>query len=180
MITTGIAKRYAEGLLRVAIKNNKVNEVEDNLFDFISSVWSNKEVRNFLTHPKLPFSIKEQMLKKIIQERYDILAVEFLKFLIKKERIKEIVPITYEFDTLNDKYQGFLKVEIFSAYPVTEDFLDIIKKNLEDITHRKIKFKIVVNKEMILGIKIKVGDLVIENSLEYKLQSFLDKINLGR
>ncbi len=180
MITTGIAKRYAEGLLKAAIKTGKVNDVEENLFNFIGSIWLNKNVRKFLTHPKLSFAVKEQFLKKTIEERYDALTLEFLKFLIKKGRIKEVVLISHEFDTLNDKYQGVLKVEIISAYSVTENFLNTIKKELEEITHRKIKFKIIVNKEMILGIKIKIGDLVIENSLEYKLQSFLDRINLRR
>ncbi|MFN7181623.1 MAG: ATP synthase F1 subunit delta [Planctomycetota bacterium] len=178
MLPTGIAKRYAEGLLKAGMKSNKINEIEENLFDFISCVWVNKAIRNFLMHPKLPLTIKEQFLQKIIGERYDILTIEFLKFLLKKDRIKEIIPITYEYDSLNDKYQGFLKVEVISAYPVTVTFLESLKNNLEEIVNRKIKFKVVVDKEMILGIKVRITDLVIENSLESKLKDFLGKIKI--
>ncbi len=180
MITTGIARRYAEGLLRAAIKNNKVNIVEENLFDFINFIWVNKDIRKFLTHPKLPYDVKAQVLSKTIQREYDVLTMEFLKFLIKKDRINEIVPISYEFDALNDRYQGVLKVEVISAYPVSEEFLNTVKKELEENTGRKIKFNVVVDKNMILGIKIKIGDFVIENSLEYKLQNFLERITFRR
>lgn len=180
MIGTSIASRYAEGLLKVAIETNKVNQVEKNLFDFIKTVWQDKNVKNFLTHPKLGFDIKKRFLTSIIKGSYDILTMEFLLFLIKKNRINQIVPITYKFDELNDRFQGVLKVEVISAYPVSEDFLSLLKSNLEDITGRKIKFSITVNPSMILGIKVKIGDLVMENSLEHKLQDFLNKIELRR
>ncbi len=180
MIGTSIATRYAEGLLKVAIKSNKINEVEENLFDFIESVWQNKNVKNLLTHPKLGFDIKKQLLTSIIKGSYDVLTMEFLLFLIRKNRINHIVPVTYKFDELNDKFQGILKVEVISAYPVSEDFLNSLKSNLEDITGRKIKFSVAVNPSMILGIKIKIGDLVMENSLEHKLRDFLNKIELRR
>lgn len=180
MIGTSISARYAEGLLKVAIRSNKINQVEENLFDFVESVWQNKNVKNFLTHPKLGFDIKKQLLDSMIKSKYDILTVEFLVFLIKKNRVNQIVPITYKFDELNDKFQGVLKVDVMSAYPVSEGFLNLLKGNLEEITGRKIKFNIAVNPLMIVGVKIKIGDLVIENSLEHKLQDFLNRIELRR
>lgn len=180
MIETSISTRYAEGLLKVAIKSNKVTVVEENLFDFIQSIWNSKEVRTFLTHPKLMFEVKKQLLNRLIKDTYDVLTMEFLLFLIKKGRIDHIVPITYKFDELNDKFQGVLKVEVISAYHPSANFMNSLKENLEEMSGRKIKFSITVDPSMLLGIRVKIGDLVIENSLEHKLQDFLNRIEVGR
>jgi F-type H+-transporting ATPase subunit delta len=176
VITTSIAKRYAEGLLKIAHKQNNITEVEEDLFEFVNSIWRDKNIRNFLMHPKLPYKVKEEFLEKVTRGKFNPLTLEFLKFLIKKERINQIVPIVYEFDSLNDRFQGVLKVEVVSAYPVSENFLQKVKKYLEDITCRKVKFKLTVDASMVLGVKIKIGDLVIENSMEYKLNSFFNRI----
>lgn len=180
MIGTAISTRYAEGLLKVAIRNNKVTKVEEDLFDFINNIWQNKNVRNFFTHPRLVFEVKKQLLESLVKDNYDPLTVEFLLYLIKKNRINEIVPITYRFDELNDKYQGVLKVDVISTYPPSADFLDELKKRLEVTTNRKVKFNVKVEPAIILGIKVKMGDLVVENSLDHKLEDFLNKIEFRR
>ena len=63
------------------------------------------------------------------------------------------------------------QVIITSAYPLTQEEVILIKKDLPDLNNTQINFEI--DKRILAGVIIKIGSLVIDQSLKTKINKYL-------
>lgn len=165
-----VSKTYGDALFELALEENKL----DMLFEeskIIKEVFlSNNELLKLLNHPKIDKEDKISVMENIFKERASKDFVGFLTLIIRKERQNNILQILDYFISLVKEYK-----RIGVAYVTTATYMtDSQKKEVEDkllatTKYEQFEMNFAVDKSIIGGMIIRIGDKVVDNSVSSKL-----------
>ncbi|MGL4652860.1 MAG: ATP synthase F1 subunit delta [Cetobacterium sp.] len=173
MIGNQIGKRYAEAIYDVALQKNEVKSIYEVLNSVMELYKTDVDFRNFITHPLIKENEKKETLKKIFSDSND--GLEILFFILEKGRISQIREIVAEYVKLDYAKNQILDVEATFAASLTEEQKEKLSKNLEKKTGKKIKLVVNVDKSLIGGGIIRIGDEVIDGSIRRQLETLTHK-----
>lgn len=173
MIGNQIGKRYAEAIYEVAVQKNEVKSIYDVLNATMELYKTDIDFRNFITHPLIKESEKKETLKKIFSDSNE--GVEILFYILEKGRIAQIREIVAEYVKLDYAKNQILDVEATFAVALSDEQKEKLSKNLENKTGKKIKLVVNVDKSLIGGGIIKIGDEVTDGSIRRQLETLTQK-----
>ena len=164
MKITQSAKTYAKALAQIKSDNNIIkNDLKEVTETFC------KDLYDVFNNPTVSSEIKLDILKETFQNKINPELFEFLTILSQKNRIKQLGEI-YEayLQEINIK-NNILDAQITSSIELNDRYKQIIIDKLQQKTQKNIQPHWFVSEEIIGGIIIKIGDLVIDTSLKNKL-----------
>ena len=173
MIGNQIGKRYAEAIYEVAVQKNEVKSIYDVLNATMELYKTDVDFRNFITHPLIKESEKKETLQKIFSDSKE--GVEILIYILEKGRIALIREIVSEYVKIDYEKNQILYVESRFAVALSDDQKEKLSKNLENKTGKKIKLVVNVDKSLIGGGIIKIGDEVTDGSIRRQLETLTQK-----
>ncbi|WP_297434454.1 ATP synthase F1 subunit delta [uncultured Cetobacterium sp.] len=173
MIGNQIGKRYAEAIYEVAVQKNEVKSIYDVLNATMELYKTDVDFRNFITHPLIKESEKKETLQKIFSDSNE--GVEILFYILEKGRIAQIREIVAEYVKLDYAKNQILDVEATFAVALSDEQKEKLSKNLENKTGKKIKLVVNVDKSLIGGGIIKIGDEVTDGSIRRQLETLTQK-----
>ena len=171
MIGSKVSKRYAKALFSLGQEDGNFGEYGQNLFEFVKFFQDNEDFRKVVSNPIFALEDRRKILE-VVLERSDFsgLMKNFLNLLLDKNRIEAIEAIADTYSTLTDEVSGVAKAEILTAMPLKDEVLERIKKSLEGLTAKKIKSEVREDKDLIGGIVVRIGDLVLDGSVRAQLE----------
>lgn len=170
-----VAKTYSEALYELADEQNELDEIKEQLVEIDSVISKYPDLRKVLTHPQIEKEEKKAMLDKLFKDMNDTLN-KFFKILIDKNRINCINEIMQDFITRYNKANNIVVAYISSAVELNEKDLDKIESMLEKKTGKKVEMKFKVDEELIGGIRIRVNDEVLDNTVVNKLKKMKEAV----
>ena len=111
-----------------------------------------------------------RILSKILKFKKTL--TNFLLLLVSKRRIFFLEKIMKSFLSLALKKRGELQASLVSSKKLQENELKEISKKLSEIIGSKLNFKFIHDDQLIGGIKLQVGSLMIDSSIQNKLRKF--------
>ncbi|MBC2850627.1 ATP synthase F1 subunit delta [Cetobacterium sp. 8H] len=173
MIGNQIGKRYAEAIYSVAEARNEVKSVYEVLNSVMELYKNDVDFRNFITHPLIKENEKKETLKKIFSDSDE--GIEVLFYILEKGRIAQIREIVAEYVKIDYLKNQILDVEATFAVELTNEQKEKLSKNLEIKTGKKIKLVVNVDKTLIGGGIIKIGDEITDGSIRRQLETLTQK-----
>ena len=170
MYEADIAKRYAEAVYGVAKEKDKVKEIYDMLNSLMELYINDSEFRNFMLHPLIENSEKKGFLGKIFTDADDI-TMNIIDYLVDKDRIEIIRYIVSEYLKLYYLENNEVEVTGIFSKELSEEQFDLLKSKLEKKVGKKIILKIEVNKDIIGGGIVKMGDQIIDGSIKRQIEN---------
>lgn len=170
MYEADIAKRYAEAVYGVAKEKDKVKEIYDMLNSLMELYINDSEFRNFMLHPLIENSEKKDFLGKIFTDADDI-TMNIIDYLVDKDRIEIIRYIVSEYLKLYYLENNEVEVTGIFSKELSEEQFDLLKTKLEKKVGKKIILKIEVNKDIIGGGIVKMGDQIIDGSIKRQIEN---------
>ena len=170
MYEADIAKRYAEAVYGVAKEKDKVKEIYDMLNSLMELYINDSEFRNFMLHPLIENSEKKDFLGKIFTGADDII-MNIIDYLVDKDRIEIIRYIVSEYLKLYYLENNEVEVTGIFSKELSEEQFDLLKSKLEKKVGKKIILKIEVNKDIIGGGIVKMGDQIIDGSIKRQIEN---------
>ncbi len=167
-----IAVRYAKSLHDLAIEQNKLERVMEDVKSFRELI-QDRDFALFVKSPVIPHQRKAELADKILKGKYDPLTMAFLRILFQKGREKYLAEIASEFIALYKKFKGISTVKLTTAAPLSEQVIKQLEAKLKSggITSEQIEFHTKVDPDMIGGFILEVDDLVYDASLAHKLDA---------
>ena len=101
----------------------------------------------------------------------DAQAQNFVRVLIENDRLSLLPEISALFESLKNEREGVVEATIDSAFPLDDAALSQLVADLERRFKRKVRPQVNVDRDLIGGALIKVGDEVIDGSVRGRLQS---------
>ena len=170
MYEADIAKRYAEAVYGVAKEKDKVKEIYDMLNSLMELYINDSEFRNFMLHPLIENSEKKGFLGKIFTDADDI-TMNIIDYLVDKDRIEIIRYIVSEYLKLYYLENNEVEVTGIFSKELSEEQFDLLKSKLEKKVGKKIILKIEIDKDIIGGGIIKMGDQIIDGSIKRQIEN---------
>ena len=165
-----IARPYAEALFRLAQQHHAFAEWS-NMLQFMATVAADPQMRNLIGNPKLTAHELEGVFLSVCDKRLDEQGRNLIKVLIENGRLTVLTHIHELYEALKSAYEGEQEASITSAFPLTDAQLKALVATLETRFKRKIKASASVDPELIGGVKIVVGDVVIDGSVAAQLHN---------
>jgi F-type H+-transporting ATPase subunit delta len=163
------ARVYAEALFEVARDKGKLDPIRDQLAQFADAVEANRELQVFLFSPYFSSTEKADGLKRAVAGA-DPEFVNFLELLIEKHRIAEIFRVRRHFEDLWKKENRRIDVTVTSATELDPAVVTKIGEEIERQTDQKVDLASRVDGEILGGIVLQVGNMVLDASIRNRLE----------
>jgi F-type H+-transporting ATPase subunit delta len=178
MPATKAARRYATALLEIAKEQKKVEEILEDMELIQATIDGSRDLMLFLKSPIIRFDDKQGALEKIFGDRVQDLTNMFIKLLARKNRVNLLDQVADSFIQNYNEYAGIIDVEVYTAFPMSDEQQQDLLKALEQKTQKKVEMTINHDTSLMGGIAVRIEDTVIDGTVKHKLaeleQSFLN------
>lgn len=164
-----IARPYAVAVFKLAKDDKKLGSWSKFL-GLLSGLIKNKDLQNYLEDTKVLDAEREKILLKCVGKINEN-EENFIKLLIENKRLMVIPHIYNIFEELKAVEEGTMEAQIIVADKPDSKVVESLINSLENKFNKKIDSKLVVDKSIIGGTKIIVGDTVIDASVKGQLDS---------
>jgi F-type H+-transporting ATPase subunit delta len=170
VIERTLAKRYASALLAVTHKENAVEETETTLLS-LRQVWEkDAKFRAVLTSPKVRKSDRKALLRRVLASASKAVQ-EFADLLVEKNRVDLLPDVADQYDRLADAFRGVVRVQVASAFPLSEEQKARLTGALQKVTGKSCSLEATVNPSLKAGLQVRMGDSVVDGTIAYRLKS---------
>lgn len=164
-----IARVYAEALFDVARDKGKLAEIHEQLGQVAEAIAANRDLQVFLFSPYFSSSEKREGISRVVSGA-DPELVNFLELLAEKHRMPAIFRIRRRFDEMWAKEERRLEVKLTSAVDLPPDLVEEVGKQIEKQTGQTIELETDVDENVLGGIVLQVGNMVLDASVRNKLE----------
>jgi F-type H+-transporting ATPase subunit delta len=171
MSNTTIATRYAKSLLDLGVEKNKLDKILEDMHLFEEAI-SNRDFYLLLKSPIVKNDKKIKIFKELFDGKVDKITLAFMNILSRKGRENLLPEITREFFNQYKKLKHITTVKVTSATTLSKKQLAMLKEKLEksEETDENIEMVTLVDKNLIGGIIVEIGDKMYNASIAHKLQ----------
>jgi len=164
-----IARVYSEALFEVALDKGKLDEIHDQLGEVADVLSENRDLQVFFFSPYFSSNEKRDGIKRAITGAEPEL-VNFLELLAEKHRMPALFRVRKRFDELWAKENKRLEVTVTSAVELEASVAEQVGAEIEKQTGQTIELKREVDPSIIGGIKLQVGNMVLDASIQNRLE----------
>lgn len=165
-----VAERtYAHALFDAALEQDRLDEVREELADFIAAARDVPELDALLRNPELDRHVKAAALADLLADA-DELARNFVLLLVEKGRGPQLEDIHEEFERLVAAEQGRLEVELTTAVELADDEARAIARQIEQASGRAVEVTRKVDPDVIGGIILQAGSQRVDASVRGRLE----------
>lgn len=170
------AHNYADAIFSIALEEHKLDAYMEQISMILASLDDQPEFMKLLAHPKMDKAQKKAMLDSVYGKAVDKTILNFLKLLIDKSRFSHIMEIGQIFHALYNEECGIEVAYVTSAKPLSKAEAAKITKILEEKIQKKVELVTVVNEDLMAGIRVKIGDQVIDNTASTRLANLKEMV----
>lgn len=169
-------RRYALALYKVAEENGKVEQYLNELREICDLIENDHDFYEVVKHPQISTSRKKKTFTNIFKDRIDDELLSFLLILIEKDRILFLREKLFQMELIDLERKNTLKGLIKTAVPLLQDELDKLKSIFESKYKKNIIFETQVDKEILGGVYIQVGNDVVDGTVKSKIDQIKELI----
>ena len=162
-----IARPYAEALFKATSKDLNGAAVWVNA---LSAVAQNEQLQQFADSPKASTNQIFDLIAGVAKVDLPEAAKNFLRMVIENGRLSALPEMATQFRALKNAQSGSSDAIVHSAFPIDAAALADLGKTLEAQFKRKLNLSVVLQPELIGGIRVVVGDEVLDTSVKARLQ----------
>ena len=163
-----VARPYAEAAFRLADGARALPQWSEMLAT-LAAVGQDARIRAAVGDPNLADARVAGLFISVLSGRLTGEAENFVRVLAQNGRLELLPEIRAQFDALRNEREGVVEAEVVTAFELDPAQLADLVQRLEKKTGRKVKAKVTLDKELIGGIKVVLGDKVIDGSARAQL-----------
>ncbi|MFL0247893.1 F0F1 ATP synthase subunit delta [Candidatus Clostridium stratigraminis] len=163
-------RRYALALYEVAEERAKTEEFIKDLGDILNIINENEELLELIRHPKLSTTKKKELFENIFKGKTDEEVLSFLLLLIEKNRLLNLKGIIEEIKKIHLERNQTLLALVKTVVPLLADEKNDLIRKLELKYNKKIILNEEVDKDIIGGVYVRVGNDVIDGTIKTKFE----------
>lgn len=171
-----IAKKYAQALLELGHEQNILDILYEELKAVTGILSQEKDLQRILYHPQISSEQKKEIWQKLLQGKSHQLTLNFLLLLAERKRDEFLLEIFQEFESAIREERKISLAEVTTAVELDDDQKGKLLEKLVKMTGKeKIELETKVDPRIIGGIIVKVGNVLIDDSIVKHLTSLRKK-----
>ena len=162
-----IARPYAEALFKSAKADL---DGSSRWLDALGAVAGNAQLLQFAENPKVTDQQVFDVVTDVAKAPLPQAGVNFLRTVIENGRLAALPEIAVQFRALKNAQGGSADAVVYSAFPITAPALADVAGVLEQRFRRKLNVTVQEDPSLIGGIRVVVGDEVLDTSVKARLE----------
>lgn len=174
-----LAKVYASSLFELAQADGGRDRTEDVLGELeavLEAARADATFNEFLASRVLPAKSREQSLRTIFEGKMSPLTLNFLRLLNDKGRLSHLPAITAALDSMVQEAFGRVEVDVYTAESLDDAGKTAIRDRVASKLGKEVVLHAYVEPAMLGGIKLRIGDQLVDDSLATQLRRVRDKL----
>jgi F-type H+-transporting ATPase subunit delta len=173
-----LAQVYARSLFEVAREQGKLDELREQLAQFVDALDENRDLAVFFFSPYFSTKEKQEALGRLLDGAEEAF-LNFLSLLIENHRMPVIFRIRSEYERLWDEENLTLPVEITSAIELDQATTESLGKTIGERAGRKVTLAARVDPDILGGIVVRVGNSILDASIRNRLEQLRRHVAQG-
>ena len=170
MRDTAICRNYAETLLAVAAKEQRIERYGE-LIDTVAGVLAaDPALRGVFMSPRVPKQTKQRLVEQALSRVAPRAFIRFLQLVVQHGRQFLLTDIAAEYEQLVDRHLNRVHAVVATARPVDDKLAAAIRKRLTAVFAQDVLPHFRADPALLGGIVVRVGDRVFDGSLRRKLK----------
>jgi len=174
---TTIARPYAEAIYGRAKETDKLDLWSD-MLALLSAACSEPEVAELIANPLVPPAQVQELMLDIGGGHLSDEGQNLVKLLVDNDRLSLMPEIAALYEQLKRERQGLLQVKVTSAYALNAAQKKVLAEVLKERLERDIEISAEKDPQLIGGILIRAGDLVIDGSVRGQLHKLANELRI--
>ena len=167
-----VSKVYGDALFELAIEENKLESVWDEVRVISQALDENPEFLPTLKHPDLSMEDKQKMLKDVFGNKVSADVMGLLDVMVRKNRIGDLNKVLDYFEVRAKEQQKIGVVEVRTPVELTADEKKKVEDRVLEVTDfASLEMNYKLDKSLLGGMVIRIGDQVLDNSIRSKLDA---------
>lgn len=170
-MTNSIAKQYAQALFSLVNKQQQLENMYQDLQILLKQMDNETSFYVFMNHPNISKDEKKKVIEVVWKYKIHPYVLNLMKLLVDNQRFLYMKEIIQCFFTLYREERNIVIANVMSAKALSDEELLGIVKMLKKRYKKNIEVKYEIQQDLLAGVKIVVGDDVMDYTLIYRVQS---------
>ena len=172
-----IARPYAEAVFERAKETGSLDQWSE-MLAFLAAIMQDDTLRTLVDNPNMTDAQVTALVLDIVADKVSDEAGNLIRLLVENDRLGIVSSIAEQFEALKSREQGRLDVLVTTAFPLTDMQSAAIADALKAKLGRDIDITSVEDPELIGGMHIRAGDLVIDGSVQGQLKQLANELGI--
>ena len=164
-----LTKRYSASLLNLAVEEGQLERVYKDIEIFYSNCCESNDLYKLLKSPIIKNDKKLKVLRKIYENDFSKITMNFISLVMKKRREFFLKEIALSFIDQYRQYKNVVSAKLITAIDISDE----VKEKIKDYVHTKSKKNVhlehLIDEEMIGGFVLKFDDHLYDASISHQL-----------
>ena len=172
-----LARRYATSLLDLALERNMVDKVYGDMQLVSDTITANRELSRLLKNPIVNTDKKDQIIRALFGNKIDPMTMAFFNIITRKGRESYLEEIAKSFIDLYKTNKGIQIAHVTTAFPLDAALRERIMNIVKQTKGNQVELVEKVDKELIGGFILRVGDEQIDTSISKELRNLKNEFD---
>ncbi len=173
---TDATSAYAQAVVALATGENALDTVEDELLTVAKAIDANNDLREKLIDANLPLAVRLGFAESGALAAAHPATRAALAMVIAADRVSELTAIATAVATQAADARQREYAEVYVATPIDDARKEQLRAALEARTGKKLTIKVFVDPSVIGGVRARIGDTVIDDSVARRLADVKTKL----
>ncbi len=171
-----LARPYARAAFEYARDHDSLAQWSEQLA-VAAAVTGHDAVADALGNPSLTGERRAELVASICGDQIGQEGRNFLAILAENDRLELLPQISSQFDQFKANLEKSVDVEVVSAFDLADNTRDRLAEVLSNKFQRSVNVSTTTDSDLIGGVLIRAGDLVIDGSVRGRLNKLADAMN---
>lgn len=174
--TDTVGRVYAEALLELAREQGVVNDVAQEVEALLPLVGEGSELNRLLTNPAIGDAERTKIVQRVFEGKVSPLLYKMMRVICDKGRLGSLPQVAAGYLLAVAEDSGHIEVEAFIATELDSDAVKRVAEQIGQALGKTVSLTQKVDPSLIGGLKIKIGDQLIDASVASQLRSMKNKM----
>jgi F-type H+-transporting ATPase subunit delta len=175
MKSTKSAVRYAKALLELAIEQNKLEAISNDMKAIIAANEETRDFQLFLSSPLIQAEKKVSIFNQLF-DYFEELSLSFVSLITKNGRENILVEIAASFQDQVKAYKGIVPVTLVSSKKLDENTVNAILAKVKPAVKGEIELTEKIDEEILGGFVVKIGNTQVDASVANQLKNLKQRL----
>ncbi len=166
---------YAQALFSIARAENDIDRVESEFKIIKDEITYNLDLKKLLQDPSIPKPEKIQSFLNIFEGLSEAVKA-FFSMVIVLDLIDYLDQIFLDYVEIANQFKKQVSIEVVSAVELDNETIEKIKRDVDSKTGLDVRVRNTIDKNIIGGLIIKIGERVVDISIKNKIEDLKTKL----
>ncbi len=169
---------YGGALFELAVEQDQVDKFYEETGSLIQILDENPDFMAMMTHPQIPQEEKLETVNTIFKGRISDEIIGLMRMIVEKGHFSDIKKIFSYFEDRVKEYKNIGVAHVSTPMELTKEEKEKIEKRLLETTdYKSFEMDYKVDKDLIGGMVIRIGDRVVDSSIRTKLYNLTRELS---